>query len=174
MFIAMCDCLSENPPSLHLPVFQKIPFKIQFKKPALPWYWTHSLSINILSYLLAFAQLTWQVDNDWVLPVFDDFSWNSLILGQHIWGGRWEEHGVRWVVAKAQTKKQDDTKRAAMTCTCIHKDQCSTTIPRQTCTDIGGHIRSTQPNWMLPLVPFYQSWIYMVGKSTLEKQTSQH
>ena len=34
-----------------------------YKKPALPWYWTHSLSIIILSYLLRAVQLTWQVDN---------------------------------------------------------------------------------------------------------------
>ena len=89
----MCDCLSENPPSSHLPVFQKIPFKIQFKKPALPWYWTHSLSINILSYLLAFAQLTWQVDNDWVLPIFDDFFMEFVNIGPAYmrgWvGGAW-------------------------------------------------------------------------------------
>ena len=30
-----------------------------FKKPALPWYWTHSVKVSIimLNYLLAFAQL---------------------------------------------------------------------------------------------------------------------
>ena len=55
----ICDCLSENPPSSHLPVFQKNTIlKIQLKKPALPWYWSYSLSIIILSYLLAFVQLT--------------------------------------------------------------------------------------------------------------------
>ena len=49
---------------VHLPLFQEIPlFKNQLKKePTLHWYWTHSLSI-ILSYLLAFVQLTWQVHN---------------------------------------------------------------------------------------------------------------
>ena len=37
--------------------------KVQLKIPALPWYWTCSLSIIIFSYLLAFVQLTWQVNN---------------------------------------------------------------------------------------------------------------
>ena len=59
---------------MHLPaaVFQEIAtiLKIQLKKPALPWYWTcllseHNNAYNIsnISYLLAFVQLTWQVDN---------------------------------------------------------------------------------------------------------------
>ena len=52
----ICDCLSEISPSLHLPVLREIPFlKIQFKKPGLLWYWTCSLSIIILSCLLAFV-----------------------------------------------------------------------------------------------------------------------
>ena len=37
--------------------------KIQFKETTLPWYWTCSVSIIILSYLLTFVQLTWQVNN---------------------------------------------------------------------------------------------------------------
>ena len=37
------------------------------------------------------------------------FSWNSLILGQYILGGGREGRGVGWVVAKAQTKKKQDT-----------------------------------------------------------------
>ena len=50
--------------------FEKYRFKNSIKKPALPWYWSHSLSIIILSYLLAFVQLTWQVDNGWFLAAF--------------------------------------------------------------------------------------------------------
>ena len=63
---------------------RNIILKIQYKKPALPWYWTCSLSIMKLSYLLAFVQLTWEGNNDWFSPAFDDFLWNSLILGQRI------------------------------------------------------------------------------------------
>ena len=47
------------------------------------------------SYLLAFVQLTLQVVNGWFSPVFDDFLWNSLILGQCIQGGRRDEHRGR-------------------------------------------------------------------------------
>ena len=36
----------------------------------MPWLWRHSLSIIILSYLLAIVQLTRQVDNGWFLPQF--------------------------------------------------------------------------------------------------------
>ena len=91
-----------------------------------------SLSIIMLSCLLAFAQLTWQVaiDNDWFSTVLI-FSWNSLVLGQCLYGvgGRGMGWGG-WVVAKAKTKKQDDTIgefrvamtcSTCMTCTCTHK-----------------------------------------------------
>ena len=64
--------------------FKKYHFKNSIKKPALPWYWSHSMSIIIPNYLLAFVQLTWQVDNDWFSPVFTIYSWNSLTLGQCI------------------------------------------------------------------------------------------
>ena len=65
-------------------ILRNTTLKIQFKKPALPWYWTHLLSIIILSYLLAFVQLSWQVDIGWFLSGFDVFSWHLLILGQGI------------------------------------------------------------------------------------------
>ena len=69
-------------------------------------------------------------------------------------------------MAKAKTKKQDNTMvkfRVAMTST---KGQYSTTRPGQTCTDSGSHITSPLPNWSppWPLVPFHQLWIYMVRK----------
>ena len=59
-----------------------------------------------LSTVLAFVQLTWQVDNGWFSPVLTILSWN-LLLGQCIQrvGGK----GVGWVVEKAQTKKKEDT-----------------------------------------------------------------
>ena len=59
--------------------------------------------------------------------------------------------------------------RVVMTCTCTHKGQYSIKRPRQTCTDSGSHIRYLQPNWSPTLVPFHQSWIYMVGKKHSEK-----
>ena len=49
------------------------------------------------------------------------------------------------------------------------KGQYSTTRPRQTRTDSGSHIRSPQPTWSPPLVPFHQLWIYMVGKKHSRK-----
>ena len=64
-----------------------------------------SICLVILSYLLAFVQLTWQVDNGWFSPVFDDFFKEFIIIrpvgerGERV-GGR-EGHGVEWVVAKA-------------------------------------------------------------------------
>ena len=48
----------------------------------MPWHWTYSLSIIlILSYLLAFVQLTWQVNNGWFLPVFDGFFMEFINIG---------------------------------------------------------------------------------------------
>ena len=49
----------------------------------MPWYWTHSLSITIyiLNYLLAFVQLTWQVDNGWFFPAIDDFFMEFINIG---------------------------------------------------------------------------------------------
>ena len=62
------------------------------------------------------------------------------------------------------------------------KGQYSTTRPRQTCTDSESHISSPLLNWSPPLVPFQQSWIYMVrkkqsgvaGQSTLVSRGSEH
>ena len=80
------------------------------------------------------------------------------------------------MVAKAKTKQQDDTVvefRVAMMSTCTHKGIILPEgLDRSMCTDSGSDIRSSLPNWSLPLAPFHQSWIYMVEKSTLEKQTS--
>ena len=44
------------------------------------------------------------------------------------------------------------------------KGHYSTARPRQTRIDSGSHIRSPLSNWSHPLVPFHQSWIYMVDK----------
>ena len=44
---------------------------------------------------------------------------------------------------------------------------------RQMYTDSGNHIRSPLPNWSPPLVPFHQSWIYMVGKKHSGKTVDQ-
>ena len=38
-------------------------------------------NITVFSYLLAFLQLTWQVDNGWFLPVFDDFFMEFINVG---------------------------------------------------------------------------------------------
>ena len=72
----------------------------------MPWYWTHPLSLIILSYLLAFVQLTWHVDNGWFLPVLKIFFMEFINIGP-AYMRRWAGGG--WVVAKAKTKKQDDT-----------------------------------------------------------------
>ena len=96
---------------------------------------------------------------------------------------RWEGHGngmdqrgmrVGWVVAKAKTKKQDDTNSRVQSSYDMNiqlptKGHYSTTRPRQTCTDSGSHIRSTLPNWSPPLAPFHQLQIYMAGKKHPEK-----
>ena len=82
----LCDCLRENPPSLHLPVFREILF-LKFNL-VLPWYWTHSLSTIILSISFCSTNLAssqMMADFYQFLMVF---SWNSLILGQCILGGR--------------------------------------------------------------------------------------
>ena len=59
--------------------------------------------------------------------------------------------------------------RVAITCTCTHKglqslNRCGPTV-------------ETLPNWSRPLVPFHQSWIYMVSKAdqlTLPSGGSKH
>ena len=61
--------------------------------------------------------------------------------------------------------------RVEMAFTCTQKGQYFTARPRQMCADSGRHIRSPMSNLSLKLALFHQSWIYMVGKSTLEKQT---
>ena len=50
--------------------------KIQFIKTSLAL----TLSI-ILSYLLAFVRLTWQVDNGWFSPLFDIFFMEFINIG---------------------------------------------------------------------------------------------
>ena len=105
-------------------ISKNIIFKIHFKKPTLPWYWTRSVSIIILSYLLAFVQLTWQVDNGWFLPVFDNYfmefiniAWASVYKG-------WVRGWVGWVVLKLEQRSkmtQIVEFRVVMTYTCTHK-----------------------------------------------------
>ena len=75
--------------------------------------------------------------------------------GARRWGGWWQKLNQR----RNKTQKAEFRRVHAPT-----KGQYSTTRPRQTCTDSGSHIRSPQPTWSPPLVPFHQSWIYMVGK----------
>ena len=58
LLIHICDCLSKTRLVRTCQHFEKYHFKNSIKKPALPWYWTHSLSIITLSYLLAIVQLT--------------------------------------------------------------------------------------------------------------------
>ena len=80
------------------------------------------------------------------------------------------------MVAKAKTKKQDDTMvefRVAMTSTCTHKGPQRATLPLQ------GVDRRVQtvgaisgPNWSPPLVPFTTRGFTWSEKSTLDKQTS--
>ena len=72
--------------------------------------------------------------------------------------------GVGRVVAKAKTKKQIVEFRVEVTSTRTHQGHYSTTRSRQMCTDSGSNIRSPLPNCSPPLVPFHQSWIYVVGK----------
>ena len=93
---------------------------------------------------------------------FTIFSWNALISGQCILGGRW--CGCWQKLKQRRNKAQIVEFRVAMTCTCIQKGQYFTIGPRRTCTDGGSHIRSPLPSWSPPLAPFHQSWIYMVGK----------
>ena len=54
----------------------------------------------ILSYILAFVQLTWQVDNCWFSPVLDDFFKfinirpayiKQWLGGMQGWGGWWKK-----------------------------------------------------------------------------------
>ena len=89
--------------------------------------------------------------------------------------------GVRWVVAKAKSKKQEDTMvefRVTMMFTCTHKGP----RPRQTCADIGSNVRSPLPNWSPSFLPFHQSWMYNVRKKhsgeahqlTLASESSEH
>ena len=66
------------------------------------------MSIIMLSYLIAFVQLTWQVGFS---SVFDDFFMNFIIIGPayiRAWVGG-ERFRLGWVVAKAKANKQDDT-----------------------------------------------------------------
>ena len=37
--------------------------------------------MSIIIAILAFVQLTWQVDNGWFLPVFDDFLTEFIYIG---------------------------------------------------------------------------------------------
>ena len=78
--------------------------------------------------------------------------------GARGWGGWWQKLNQR------RNKTQIVEFRVARRVDALTKGQYSTTRPRQTCTDSGSHIRSPQPTWSPPLVPFHQSWIYMVGK----------
>ena len=80
------------------------------------------------------------------------------------------------MVAKAKTKKQDNTMvefRVVITFTCTHKGQYSSTRPRQTCADRGAisspHCQIGALHWC----HITSLGIYMVRKSTLVKYVDQ-
>ena len=101
-------------------------WKFNLKKPALPWYWTCSLSITILSYLLAFVQLTWQVDDGW-FSLFSDYFFRGIhyfgpasIKGG--WVGEMQGWSGWWQRLKQRSKMTQIVEfRMAMTSTCTHK-----------------------------------------------------
>ena len=79
-------------------------------------------------------------------------------------------------MAKAKTKKQDDTSvefRVAMTSTCTHKGPIFhyKVLDRSVLT-VGAISGSHHQIGVLHWCHFTSHGIYMVGKSTLEKQTS--
>ena len=70
-----------------------------------------------------------------------------------------------WVWGKAKTRKQDDTNSSIQSGYDIHMyPQRVNRRPRQTCTDSWRHIKFALQNWSPPLVPFYQSQIYIIDK----------
>ena len=73
----------------------------------MPWYWSHSLSIIILSYLLVFVQLTWQVDNGWFTPVFDDFFMEFINIGPAYIRG-WVGGYGSWVGGGKSLNKEEE------------------------------------------------------------------
>ena len=126
-------------PSLQMLLFQEIPFwKFSLKNH---WYWTHSLSIIILSYLLAFVQLTWQIYNGWVSPVYWMFFMECINIQQAYIRGWVEAVGVGdwWKMLRKTTQMVEF--RVAMTSTCIHKGPIFYLRPRQMSTDSGSSIR---------------------------------
>ena len=84
--------------------FKKYHFKYSIlKNQSYLGNWTRSLSIIMLSFLLAFVQLTWKVNNGWFLLVFDDLfmEFINIAIGPTYiatgvgrrgagWGGWWQ------------------------------------------------------------------------------------
>ena len=122
----LCDCLSENPPSLHLPVIWEIATILNIKfKIVFVLYWTciciglaSSLRI-IIFYLLAFV---WQVDNGGFSILFDDLFMEFVNIGPAYirgwvggalgWGGWWQK--------LKQRSKMTQIVEFRLAMTCIH------------------------------------------------------
>ena len=58
--LAICECRRENQPRSHLPVFQKVLYHSKIFNPKNK---SNGYVYLAEQYLLAFAQLTWQLDN---------------------------------------------------------------------------------------------------------------
>ena len=79
----------------------------------------------MLSYLLAFVQLPWQLDNGWFLPVFDNFFVEFINMGPvyiREWVGRAWGWGGWWQRLKQRSKMTQMVEFiVVVTSTCIHK-----------------------------------------------------
>ena len=70
-----------------------------------------------------------------------------------------------WVVEKAKQGYTNTLSLERLCCPHVPTEgHYSTTRPRQMCSDSVSNIRSPLLNWSPQLVPFHQSWIYMVGR----------
>ena len=157
--------LSETSPVRTWQYFEKYHFKIQSKNH---WYWTGSLSIIIiLTYLLAFVQLTWQVDNGWFSPVFDFFM-EFINSGPAYVRGGWEGCGDGVGGGKCGVEMMTQIVQFRVTIYDIYMYPQRANIPlytrpRQMWTNSESHTRFPLLNWSCALVPFHQSWICIVG-----------
>ena len=154
--------------------FKKYYFENSVKKPSLALALDSFTEHN--NYLL---ELTWQTDNGWYSPVFDDFfiefinirpvyirEWVGWAWG---WGGWWQR-----LVSKVT---QIAGFRVAITSKCIHK-MANCNIPLQGldgCVLTVGAISG--PHWQIGALHWHHFTSHEFTwstKSTLEKQTSWH
>ena len=174
---SICDCLSENRPSLTLPIFRKsLNCNFNFKKPALPRHWIGLLSIRELT-LLAFAQLTWQLDNGRFLLVFDDFFMEFINIGP-VYRKGWVGGAWGWGGWWPRLEKHNDTMvefKMGMTSTCTHKR--STFSPQGLDRHMltvgvisGSHCQIGDLHWS----HFTSCGFTWLERITVEKQTSRH